>query len=224
MSEETADIRDQLGDDPDVFPLLITGQNETFGIEEQSTVMWTINIGNAWVVGSSTNGIVGTNTGTVGGGQQVVGGVTSEQKIRVLNPLNTFKERFRFDTFEDTTNTTATVDYTTNFRIDLTSGQVYTSDTIYANLENVNNVTAYWEGTGDVKVEASSDGGESWFEIEKNILFDFSSTATPGDVFPMTFPFTLGGEGGIGQDLRYKVTEKGSSTATITYMEIKYNT
>ena len=65
--------------------------------------------GNAWIVGSSTNGIVGTNTGTEGGGQQVVGGsgrVTTV--VRVVSANNKFHEFFTTTQLIDTTNTTAT--------------------------------------------------------------------------------------------------------------------
>jgi len=113
MTKETAEIRDQLGKNPDVLPLLNADYYEYVTLEEGPALAKEKTLGNAWIVGSSTNGIVGTNTGTEGGGQQVVGGSgRTETVIRVVNNNNRFVEVFAFDEMIDTTNTTATIDYT----------------------------------------------------------------------------------------------------------------
>jgi len=109
MTKETAEIRDQLGKNPDVLPLLNADYYEYVTLEEGPALAKEKTLGNAWIVGSSTNGIVGTNTGTEGGGQQVVGGsgrVTTV--VRVVSANNKFHEFFTTTQLIDTTNTTAT--------------------------------------------------------------------------------------------------------------------
>lgn len=122
MTKTSAAIRDQLGNDPDTFPVLNADYTETLGLEEGPTVISTQTLGNAWIVGSSTNGLVGTNTGTQGGGQQVVGSNGRTTTVqRVVNPNRVFHEHFRDETFKASP-TTAIWD-TTNFRLALdTSG------------------------------------------------------------------------------------------------------
>lgn len=75
------------------------------------------NIGHAFIVGHSVNGIVGTALG-IDGQQIVVGsqalGATTTQRVISLN--NTFVEGFRDTEYIDTDETSATID-TTLFKV-----------------------------------------------------------------------------------------------------------
>jgi len=133
MSKDTAAIRDQLGNDPEIIPILNANYFEEIGVEEGPTLIESKNVGNSWIVGSSTNAIVGDWTGTINGTQLIVGvtlfvlgnptfgvlgtsilGEDSRVKtiLMVVNPNNSFKERFAFDYMLDTTNSTATINTT----------------------------------------------------------------------------------------------------------------
>lgn len=80
----------------------------SFNQEERTEVWAERNIGNAWIVGSPTNGLVGANTGTVAGTQQIVGGggMGAWVNVRILNPNNIFVEEFDGTDFIDTVNST----------------------------------------------------------------------------------------------------------------------
>ena len=79
-------------------------------IEERTETWEETELGNAWTVGSPTNAIVGTWTGTQGGGQLVVGAsnLGTATIIRAINPNNIFIEEFDNDDFIDTSNSTGT--------------------------------------------------------------------------------------------------------------------
>ncbi len=192
MTKDTAAIRDQLGKDPDVTFFLDADYFETVGVEEQSTIVKNNTLGNAWIVGTSTNGIVGTNTGTGGGGQQVVGGSGRvEIRIRVVNPLNTFRDHFRDEDFKDT-DAPNTADWnTTTFRLAMNTAtdqsRQYTSianfKTIFLNSQTViratvnSTETKYTEGDL-IKYWLSADGGTSWEEFTKGVERTFTTQGT----------------------------------------------
>ncbi len=219
MSKDTAAIRDQLGNDPDVTFFLNTDYSESIGIEENSTTISGESLGNSWIVGSPTNGIVGTNLSTEGGGQQVVGSSGRALAIiRVVNPNNIFREHFRDTDFKDSP-TTADWD-TTNFRIAMTTATskkraytptVATFKSIFLNQETITKVTidtdeTKW-GNDVIKYYFSSDGGRegSWEEVTMGIEHTFKVQ---------------------GADLRLRIVFSGNG-ANQTYLEnirISYTT
>lgn len=221
MSLDEAQIKDQLGRNPDTFPLLNANYSETIAIEEGPTRISVTGLGSSWIVGSTTNGIVGENTNTASGTQQVVGGIGNYIVQRVVNPFNRFTEHFRDTDYVDTGNTTATVDTTTNYHIEFASGDVFTSTTIFKNLEDVNNITPTWTSTGTLSFEVSLDDGVSWIEMTNNETLQVSATEVTNS-FPLTFPITLAGSSG-GKEIKYRFTENGGSTATVSEVTIKYN-
>lgn len=86
---------------------LLKKNDETIRLREKTTKVSQETIGHSWIVGSSTNGIVGANTNTQDGEQQVVGGAgRTATLLEVQNPNDRFIETFRFDTFIDTGNST----------------------------------------------------------------------------------------------------------------------
>lgn len=211
MTKDTAAIRDQLGIDSDTTFYLNADYSEDIIIEEQSTKISTKTLGNAWIVGSSTNGLVGTNTGTVGGGQQVVGGsgrVTTLQ--RVVNPLNTFREHFRDTIFKDD-GAVNTADWdTTNYRIAMSSdtqhivvyNTIATSSEIFYNQETIiraklDCTETKWDGGDQILYYLSADGGGTWEEVTRGKEHSFAVT---------------------GQDLRFKIVFVGLG-GSLTYIE-----
>lgn len=198
MSRDTANINDQLGEDPDVFPLLNANYNEALLIEEQSTLISSHTLGSAWIVGTSTNAIVGTNTGTVSGNQQVVGDADRILTVnQVINKNNIFRERFRFNVFEDTTNTTAYWDTTNNY-IKFNLNQTAQSVSVYKGNSTVikakltvtsSNITASYY--------LSANGGSNWESVTSGTQHTFTNTgtdlrfkATTGDIYDSVLSMT----------------------------------
>ena len=204
MSRDTAAIRDQLGNDPDIIPILNADYDETVGIEEGPTIIKGNTLGNSWIVGTVTNGLVGTNTGTQGGGQQVVGEENRVMTIkRVVNPNNVFHEHFRDNEFEDTDVTTADWD-TSAFEIGMTNTEIVQSKAIFLNSINIDNAKIILTlGSGaltDLTIQLSSDGGSNFETVTNNTLYSFTN---------------------VGQELKFKIT--ATDTVDITEIKIEYN-
>ncbi|KKM91341.1 hypothetical protein LCGC14_1229520 [marine sediment metagenome] len=219
MSKDTAAIRDQLGNDPDITFFLNADYFESIGIEENSTRVMTNTLGEAWIVGSSTNGLVGANTATQSGSQQVVGGSgrSGEVVIRVVNPNNIFREHFRDIVFKDTDAPNKADWNTTLFRLVMTTktskkkaySTITTSKTIFTDGKTVSKATfncneTKW-GNDVINYHLSTDGGSNWEEVTLGIEHIFTVTGT---------------------DLRFRVMFIGNG-ANETYLEdinIRYAT
>lgn len=114
MSQDTASIRDQLGNNPEKLLVAIPGYyRETVYLGEGPLIAILNSTGHGWIVGSATNGIVGVNTATTDGLQQTV---ESEHLVDyqsfVINNNNSFLERFHFADLISTAETDADIDYT----------------------------------------------------------------------------------------------------------------
>jgi len=122
--------------------------------------------------------------------------------IRVTNPDNIFRERFREDTYEDSDNTTATWD-TSNYNITFTNGEIVQSNHIARNGTSYSTATMTIQGTDitNLTLYLSADGGTNWEEITNNIEHNFSDSSTDG--------------------IKFKIVATGS--ATITYIKIEYS-
>jgi len=156
-------------------------------------------LGNSWIVGSSTNGLVGTNTATQGGGQQVVGADSRVMTIvGVENTSDTFYERFNFNTYIDTSTTTATPDYT-NEDTDFTSSEILQSLACYYGSSTITKATLTSDSTTNLTFKLSSDGGSNWETVTSGTIHTFTNT---------------------GSDLRYQAT--ASDTATISLIKLTY--
>lgn len=164
--------------------------NEKILFEENSTVFRRDTFGNSWIVGSSTNGLVGTNTGTQGGGQQVVGSSARVvTKLAVVNPNNTYREHFRDTNFKDT-GAKNTADWnTTLFRIAMSTSSnhatVYNtiahSHSIALNDGTITSVklTAIerrWNPLDVIKYFLTADGGSTWEEVTNGTSYSFIHT------------------------------------------------
>ena len=211
MTKDSAAIRDQLGNDPDTVFFLNADYDENIGIDELSTVISGKTLGNSWIVGSSTNGLVGTNTATEGGGQQVVGGSARVETIkRIVNPNNTFREHFSDTIFKDTNSPNTANWDTTNLRLAMsdsgnhstTYNTIATMLTTFLNEETVLTATIFanetrWNPNDLIKYFISADGGNNWQEFTIGVKQSFNF---------------------IGQDLRVKIVFFGNGAGD-TYIE-----
>jgi len=180
MSKDTAAIRDQLGSNPEVFPTLISGFDDTFGIEEGPTKLTTDAIGTSFVLTHPDNAILGT-TGLGSNGR-------SEAIVRVVNPNKIFHEHFR-DVAYKSTPITADWDIS-NYRLTMTSAtdravlynSVATFDNIAFNDGTVSKVTVSCAETkfgGDViRYFLRTSVSNSWEEATLNNQLDFTNTGT----------------------------------------------
>jgi len=156
LQQNTAD---NLNPTDTVLPI-VKQHTEILKVEEGPSKFTDTTEGHGWIVGSSTNGIVGTNTGTYDSSQQVVGGagrVTTT--LKVYNSNNRFIERFNFDTFINTGSTTATKvedGVLTVDNCDAVTGWSNLSDTTITL-----NSTTYIEGTGAINHTKSGTGGDT---------------------------------------------------------------
>lgn len=177
MSKTTARLNDQLGRDPETFPILNSNYSDTMNLEEGATKVFDRTLGNAWIVGSPTNGIVGPNTSTQGRGQQVVGGDGRiETVLAVVNFNNTYIEQFEFDVFEDKINTTGL--WSAN-GLALESGEKGYSDIIALTGITFTSATLNTDNEdSDLTYYLSADDGTTWEEVTPNVLHSFTVTGT----------------------------------------------
>ncbi len=191
---------------------LLKKTDEVQRLREVASIISTQTIGNSWIVGSSTNGIVGTNTGTQGGGQQVVGGDGRGSSIitNVVSPNNVFRERFKVTQFKDTSGVfTANWD-TTLFRLAMSDSSKhdipYVTKAVFKSIflnqqtvirATINATETRWNPNDQIRYFLSADGGENWEEFALNV--------------ERTFAFS-------GQDLRVRVQFFGNGGLD-TYIE-----
>lgn len=208
--------RDEIGFGSSTFPRIIN-RKEEIEIEQGPTIIEHASVTGSAIYGSSVFGIYGTSTyGSSSGGTfifghpdfgvfgtSVFGSGSSTITFAVTNPNNTFIERFGFDYFEDSSNTTADWD-TSNQWLLFASGEVAQSDSIFLN--NVTVVTATFTcgfdtgDSGDLTCELSADGGSNW------------ETATIGTQHTFT---------NTGDDLRFKLT--ASDAVKLIWIKVRYN-
>ena len=210
MSKDTASIRDQLGINPDIIQIPNFNYNQTFQIIETPLVASTKTLGHAWIVGSSSNGLVGANLGTEAGEQQVGGGAGRvETIVRVVCPNNTYREYFRDTDFKDTSQPNTADWDTTNYRLAMSSSTnknrayntVATSKSIFLNSQTIFKATVSATETkfdkDIIKYFLSADSGSNWEECTLNEEHSFSVT---------------------GNDLRFRVVFFGNG-GSLTYLE-----
>jgi len=171
----------------------------------------TSTIGNAWIVGSSTNGIVGTNTGTQNGLQQIVGAGSRGAYVIQQIVNHNFVWRTLLSSAEDaywtdTGNTTATVDTSAN-TITFTAGQQWQSNKITTHTTNLikatlsflttaTNLTCYLSADNGVNWETVTNGVQNIFvhagtNIKIKIVASGSATITIRDAYGVLVPMQV---------------------------------
>ena len=201
--KDSQQVQDNINPTSDVVPILKRG-SDTIVLEEGPTIVKTQDIGNSFIIGHSTNGVLGDTTG--GGGEQIILGDDSGVEVfkSVSSPNNTFREHFRFTDFEDSSGT-ATWDTTTNFRINFTSGQVGLFKSVYLDSnDNPNNITSFtlsWNDTGTITGEVSLDGGGEWHTVTNGTLVIAESgvTIAPGNNAIIKFTESVGSTGTVSE-------------------------
>lgn len=191
------DNKNNLGNADTDKQILFVRVAEKVLLEEQGSNTSKDSIGHSWIVGSSTNGLVGTNTGTFDGSQQVVGGagrVITYHKVTNIN--NTFRTRFDTSDFKNSGSTTAT--WSGNGVVSFTTSQVATSSTCF-NCGTVKTATIYVDDPTNLAFEMTANGGTNWESVTHNELHTFTNT---------------------GSDLRFRLTASG--TASISFLRITY--
>lgn len=194
--------RDELGSEPSIQPV-VKVKSEDIIIPTLSIKTSSKTEGHAWIVGSSTNGIVGANTNTQDGQQQVVGGagrVTTV--IRIINDDDTHFELFNTTTYKDTGSTTAV--WSTLGTAEVGVNTELQSLTVWKDKGTCVSATMYVtvdSGTTNISEFLSARGTTIPFEsVTDGTEHEFTST---------------------GNDLRWKITSAGS--AVISRVKIKYN-
>ena len=116
-SKDVAAIRDQLGNDPTIFPVLVSEYFEQLGLEGGPCIFNEVNIAHGFILGHPTNGVLGVANG-VDGEQLELGGSSRTTVVNsIINPGKIFHEHFRDTDFADTTQTNTANWDTTNFRL-----------------------------------------------------------------------------------------------------------
>lgn len=200
---DSVKVKDQLGR-PEDKNITVKRYAEEIIVEDNPLHIKKQSLGNSWIVGSSTNGLVGTNTGTVGGGQQVVGPSSRTEVLQVVaSPDKIFREHFYDNFYANTGSTTA--DWA------VTPGQLSFTNTEIA----VSNEIAYNHGTitkalltvaissgnlSDLSFELTADGASNWENITHASQHTFTNTGT---------------------DLRFRITASG--TVTVTSIRVEYS-
>lgn len=135
--------RDQLGR-PEDKGFFNKRFSENIKILESPVSVTEDTIGHSWIVGSSTNGIVGTNTNTQDGQQQVVGSAGRVQTIKKVNSLNNIVyEKFTTTLFIDSASDALSGSGSATF----TDQSILTSTQVYRDTNEISKVTLIAEGT-----------------------------------------------------------------------------
>ena len=148
--ESYQQTRDNIGQEDNTKNLILLGPfNESLIVEEGPTLLYRNTIGSSFVLGKSTNAILGTTE--LGMASDYV----SDIRERVVNPKNTFHEHFRFTTFNDSGVTTGTFD-TTDYNVQLDKDEIFQTQEIFMNEQGIYYVTPY----------ISLNGGSTTFIID----------------------------------------------------------
>lgn len=198
-----------LGDRPEIYTYL-RSRTESIEVFEITADIYTQPIHNgvndSFILGHPTNGVLGIANG-VGGNQIVLGDYRGTQTVsRIINPFNTYRERFNNDTFKDATTTAdwATIAGTCRFTVN----EIAVSEIIALNDETYTQVNLVAEGTNltNLTFEVRFDGS-NWETITNNttltsaypssvgIEWKATAGATQSNQFALDFPIGFAGAG-----------------------------
>ncbi len=149
------ETRDNLGSQDENKNLILLGPyKETLGVEMGPTQLVVRDVGTAFILGHSGNGILGTSA--LG-----IGTMTAFVVNRVVNPANIFHEHFRFSNFNDTTNTTGTFS-TTYYNVNVDEDEIYQTLDIFKDLKSIQFVTIFVDLTGSKStITVDDEGGQT---------------------------------------------------------------
>ena len=155
--------------------------NELIYFEEGATIVKRDTYASSFILGSSSNGILGTST--LGASGRV------ESILSVTSPNNRFREHFRDTTFKSGANT---ADWnTTLFRLAMSTSSnhatayanIATSSSIALNDGTVSRVTvrateSRWNLNDIIQYFITADGGNNWKEVSLNTDTTLTYTGT----------------------------------------------
>lgn len=215
-AKNTNAIKPQLGDRPDIYTYLRT-RYERFTVMEITSDVYTRSIagdtliwGNTvfgiwnsfkWGNSATTSFVLGNSLAGVLGTSLLGSNASSYVAASIVNPLNTYIERFNTSTFSDGT---TTADWAvTPGQCDFTTGEIAVSEIIALNNETYTTATLTAQGTNLTNLTfAVRFDGSNWESI------------TRGSTLTVANPSALG--------IEWKATASG--TATLTRVKIIYST
>lgn len=196
--------RDQLGSEPSIAEVYKVKTDNVKLVESPIQISKTPE-GHGWIVGSSTNAIVGTWTGTQDGSQLVVGSGTSAGQIavvdKVLAPNNTAIELFNYATFNDVSTTTSTW---ASGSADFGAASIAQSLSVYTDVTSVANATmtvTASPSTSTLSLAMSATSPASFESVTDSTKHTFASS---------------------GNDLRWKITNN-SGAVSVTRVQVSFN-
>jgi len=146
-------------------------------------------LGHSWIVGSSTNGIVGDNINTQDGEQQVVGSAGRTRVVsKIINSANVWRTILSAAENSFWTNTSTTTATVSARLISFTDGQVYITNRLSIEATNlVSAIISYGNITGTIAVYLSADDGAHWELANNGVSLSF---ANPGKYLKIKFVST----------------------------------
>jgi hypothetical protein len=193
------DNKNNLGEMDTEKSIVFIRNSEKVMLEEQGSTSSTESIGNSTILGSSTNGLFGTNTGTANGLQQLLGEhgrVEVEQKRTA--PNRTFRTRFSTTDYKSTGWAGIPAAWVGDGVVTFEDGYYARSETLF-NCGTVKTATIYVDDPINLTFELTANGGTNWETVTHNTLHTFTNQGT---------------------DLRFRITATGN--AEISFLRITY--
>jgi len=192
--------RDEIDSEPDV-QLVPIPLSENVTVEVEPLQISENTIGESFILGSTTNGVLGTWTGTQGGGQLVLGEsgrVSTVQKV--INAGDRVTLRFNNNNFEDTGSTTADWNVASSGVISFTNTEIAQSLAVYLDNGTITSATLTVDDSTNLSAKLTADGGSNFESVTFGTEHSFTNT---------------------GSDLRFQLTASGNST--VTWLRIRFN-
>lgn len=186
--------RDELGSESDVNPIFERYTEKAKLLNGPSKTVLR-GIGTSFILGSLTNGVLGTST--LGDYR------TSGTVQRIENTDNVFNERFWVSTY--IASTTGTINYTTGECV-LSPNQSVTSTSIFydaSGTKKVSSITPNVSVSGTFGIMVSNNANVTTTTISNNETYVFPSS---------------------GSDLRVRITNQNASSTTINAYSVIYET
>lgn len=209
-------IKDQLGR-PENKNIIVKRFSQDVVVEANTVTMKKNYDGHSFILGHTTNGVLGTANGI--DGSQIVLGEANRSIVlhRVFNPTDVYREHFRDTNFQDTDEPNTADWDTTNFRLAMsTSANHATVYNTIAQSESIRyndgtTITATlsctetkWNPADLIKYYLTANGGATWEVVTKNTQHTFTVTGT--DLKYRVIFFGNGGKDTYIEDLQVSYT------------------
>jgi len=147
---------------------------------------------------------------------------TYREVQRVTNWEDTYEQYFETSTLIDSTNSTGTGDYSTNYNYTIDAGQTLQSDIIAKNNQAYTRGTLTLTGTGTstARLYLSFNGGTNWQSVTNGTEVIASSTTVDGIKYKVEAP--SGTQFGV-TGLAFPISFAGGSSTLLTKVEVQYS-